>query len=452
MKLTIIGAGGVRTPLILNAIVKRNERLGFTRLALLDIDKKHLELMAKVTEAVERSLWGSVDILRTTDATEALDGADFVITTFRVGGIEGRVLDERLALEHNVIGQETTGPGGFAMAMRSIPVVFEYIEIMKKVCPDAWLINFANPSGLITEAVTSNQLWKRIVGICDGPSTLWAYAASLLHATSLQDVDLDYFGLNHLGWIRSIKSGNKEFLPELLDMIAKTGGIPGYPFKPEFLSALGLIPNEYLKYFYATDHSLKKLKSKKKTRGELLLDANNRLFMELQNNAEKNYQEIYQKYLAHRHGTYSDDYDEGATILDTNRERAERLAPDGYAGVALDFIEGITGKKPGKLILNVPNKSSISGMGAEDIVELSCKIEKNKISNQPVGNIPDHCLGLMKQVKAYEKLTVEAATRGSYQKAWLALALHPLVRDEENARLILDEYIAAHQAHFPKLS
>jgi 6-phospho-beta-glucosidase len=452
MKLTIIGAGGVRTPLILNAIIKRNDRLRFTKLALLDIDKKHLELIAKVTEPVERSLKGSVEILRTTDAHAALDGADFVITTFRVGGIEGRILDEKVALEHNVIGQETTGPGGFAMAMRTIPVLFKYIQIMKKVCPDAWLINFANPSGLITEAVTTQHLWDHIVGICDGPSTLWAFAAAFLNAASLQDVDLDYFGLNHLGWIRSIKYNNKDFLLEILAMMSKSGGIPGYPFKPEFLAALGLIPNEYLYYFYNSEHALRKLKYKKKSRGEMLLESNNRLYMELQNSIGNNLKEIYQKYLADRHGSYSDNFGEGIQAAGINMDRIDKLVPDGYAGVALDFIEGISGITPKKLILNVPNGASIYGMEADDVVEICCGLSKNQIINQPVGDIPVHCLGLMKQVKAYEKLTIEAVTTGSYQKAWLALALHPLVRDEENARLILDEYIAAHHVYFPKLS
>jgi 6-phospho-beta-glucosidase len=452
MKLTIIGAGGVRTPLILNAIVKRNDRLGIKKLALLDIDKKHLELIAKVSEPIERKQRGSIEILRTTDAKAALDGADFVITTFRVGGIEGRILDEKLALDHNVIGQETTGPGGFAMAMRSIPVMFEYIQIMKKVCPDAWLINFANPSGLITEAVTSNHLWEKIVGICDGPSTLWAVAATLLNAGSLNDVALDYFGLNHLGWIRSVRYNGKECLSDILSMLVKMGGFPGYPFKPDFLTALGLIPNEYLHYFYSSDHALKKLKSKKKSRGEMLLESNNRLFLELQNSTGKNIQEIYHKYLKDRDGSYSDHFDGRGFGVGFNMERINDLAPDGYAGVALDFMEGILGIHPVKLILNVPNNTSIHGMDSDDVVEICCQVNKNGITNQSVGVIPDHCLGLMKQVKAYEKLTVQSATQGSYKKAWMGLTLHPLVRDEENARLILDEYIAAHHTFFPKLS
>ena len=452
MKMTLIGAGGVRTPLILRAILNRNDWLGFTSIALLDIDKKHLDLIGKVSEPVERGLKGSVEILRTTDATAALDGADFVITTFRVGGMEGRIMDEKLALNHGVIGQETTGPGGFAMAMRSIPVMMEYIEVMKRVCPKAWLINFANPSGLITEAITSRHLWDRIVGICDGPSTLWAVAASVLNASSLQDVDLEYFGLNHLGWIRSIKYQTRECLPELLKMMQITGGIPGYPFKPEFLLALGLIPNEYLHYFYASDQSLKKLKSQKKTRGEYLLECNNRLFLELQNSSGITTQDIYQKYLMERHATYMENFNPGNQSQGINLERVQELAPEGYAGVALDFIEGIMGIKPGKLILNVPNRLAIKGMDSRDVVEIPCQVNKGLVKNQPIGTIPDHCLGLMKQVKAYEKLTVEAVMEGSYQKAWLALAIHPLVRDEAKARLILNEYIAAHHVYFPKLS
>ena len=452
MKLTIIGAGGVRTPLILKAILKRNDYIGFKTIALMDIDKKHLDLIGKVTEPVERNLKNSTRILRTTDAYAALDGADFVITTFRVGGMEGRIFDERLALNHDVIGQETTGAGGFAMAMRTIPVMMEYIKIMKNKCPNAWLINFANPAGLITEAIRSYELWDKTVGICDGPSTMWAAGAILLKAASLQDLDLEYFGLNHLGWFRSIKFLGKEFLPEVVKMMVDSGGFPGYPIKPELLITLGLIPNEYLYYFYDSNHALNKIKKLKKTRGEYLLECNNRLYFELQNNTGKNIEGIYQKYLQERNSTYEENFSSPTTAARFNFERMRELVPVGYAGVALDFIEGITGIKPGKLIINVPNGRAIEGMDTSDIVEIVCRLDKGLIEAQPVGRIPDHCLGLMKQVKAYEKLTVEAAHEGSYRKAWLALTLHPLVQDEEKAKAILDEYIAAHQVYFPKLS
>jgi 6-phospho-beta-glucosidase len=182
------------------------------------------------------------------------------------------------------------------------------------------------------------------------------------------------------------------------------------------------------------------------------LECNNRLFFELQNSVEKNIQGIYMRYLEERHGSYEENYGNPSPLSGFNLKKMQELAPDGYAGVALDFIEGITGIKPGKLILNVPNGHAIEGMGINDVVEIMCGVDKDKIRTMPVGKIPDHCLGLMKQVKAYEKLTIEAVQEESYRKAWLALTLHPLVQDEEKAKYILDEYIAAHQVYFPKLS
>ena len=170
MKIAILGAASARTPLVLTAIVKRQKRLGLTDLALMDLDGERLDLIGSVTARHESG--AAFKITRTTDARAALSGADFVITTFRVGGMEGRVVDERVPLRRGVLGQETTGPGGFAMALRSIPVLLDFVALMREMCPSAWLVNFANPAGLLTEAVTRLAGWERVVGICDGPSSM----------------------------------------------------------------------------------------------------------------------------------------------------------------------------------------------------------------------------------------------------------------------------------------
>ncbi len=167
MKLAILGAAGVRTPLVLKSIAAFRSQIGLTELALMDIDGERLDLIAALSAPLEHGNDLRFSITRTTDARAALGGADFVITTFRVGGTESRVIDERVPLNHGVLGQETTGPGGFAMAMRTIPVLFDYIQLMREVCPNAWLINFANPAGLLAEAITRVAGWRRAVGICD---------------------------------------------------------------------------------------------------------------------------------------------------------------------------------------------------------------------------------------------------------------------------------------------
>lgn len=215
MKIAVIGAGGIRTPLIVESILKRQERLGVDKLALMDIDAGRLDIIGALTAHLETNRSSDIKITRTTDPQSALDGADFVITTFRVGGIESRVIDERVPLEIGVLGQETTGPGGFAMGMRSIPVLLSYADLARRLCPDAWLINFANPAGMLTEALTKIGGWDRAVGICDSPSSMQRVAAALIGKPP-DEVYLDYFGLNHLGWIRSVIHNSKDYLPKSL--------------------------------------------------------------------------------------------------------------------------------------------------------------------------------------------------------------------------------------------
>ncbi len=249
MKLTIIGAAGVRTPLIIDEIINRQDRIGITELCLMDIDSERLELIAAVTAAGESSNRLRFSINRTTDAIKALSGADYVITTFRVGGIESRVIDERVPLDLGIIGQETTGPGGFAMGLRSIPVLADYARLMQQYCPDAWLINFANPSGMMTEALQNYIHFDKAIGICDGPTGVINVAAQVL-GVSANEIYAEYFGLNHLGWFKSINTGQVDRQPELIQMLVSAGGVPGLDIDPGLIASLKMIPNEYLFYYY----------------------------------------------------------------------------------------------------------------------------------------------------------------------------------------------------------
>ena len=232
MKIAILGAGGVRTPLIVGAMLRRRERLGLTELALMDVDAERLDIMGELAQAEqapptvsdELGQAAGFKICCTTDARAALTGADFVITTFRVGGIASRVVDERVPLRHGVLGQETTGPGGFAMAMRTIPVLLDYIATMRDVCPEAWLINFANPAGLLAEAATTAGGWTRTVGICDAPEGMRRVAAAIF-GMSPDELYLDYFGLNHLGWVRAALYQGQDLLPRFIATLPCGGAI-----------------------------------------------------------------------------------------------------------------------------------------------------------------------------------------------------------------------------------
>lgn len=247
MKLTILGAAGARTPLMIEAIVRRQEKMGIDELDLMDIDTDHLSLIYSL--ALSNSDQFKFKVVTTSDADLALKEADYVITTFRVGGMESRSIDERIPLNLGIIGQETTGPGGFSMALRSLPVLWDYVAKMRRLCPDAWLINFANPAGLMTESLQNVCHWEKSVGICDGPVTPLPVISAILQVPQ-SELYLDYFGLNHLGWTRAVVYNHRNYLPDLLKMLKSAGGMPGMPIQADLIESLGMLPNEYLYYYY----------------------------------------------------------------------------------------------------------------------------------------------------------------------------------------------------------
>jgi 6-phospho-beta-glucosidase len=455
MKISIIGAAGVRTPLLIRAILKRRKALNLTKLSLMDIDGEHLELIGSLTRQVEQSSSDAIRITRTTDPIVALTGADYVITTFRVGGIESRVIDERVPLAQGILGQETTGAGGFAMGMRSIPVILGYVKMMQQVCPHAWLINFANPAGMLTEAVIRNTSWRRVVGICDAPASMQRVIAASL-GTQPDEVLLDYIGLNHLGWIKGIIYNEHDILPEILQGIKAYGKVPGLPFDPQLILSLGMIPNEYLYYYYYAFEAVENILRAGVSRGEQIVSENQKLFTELKRGAEQGDSaamlSAYETYLDKRGSTYmATDTGKTHDLAKINPEILASLSGEGYAGVALDLIEALSRKQSKNLILNIPNQGVVKGLDDLDVIEIPAVIEDDLLKPAYVENIPTHCLGLIMQVKQYERWTIEAAIEGSYEKARLALTSHPLVRDYSLAGTILDGYISGHQGYFPVL-
>jgi 6-phospho-beta-glucosidase len=455
MKIAIIGAAGVRTPLIVQAMVAHQERLDLTELSLMDIDDERLELIGALTSPIDRSSKTKFHITRTTDPQLALTGADFVITTFRVGGIESRVIDERVPLNYGILGQETTGAGGFSMGLCSISVLIDYVHMMQKACPDAWLINFANPAGMLTEAVIRYGEWPRAVGICDGPASMHRVISAILGEKPAQ-IYLDYFGLNHLGWIKRIIHNNQDHLPDMINLLKSSGIVPGLPFDPDLIVSLGLIPNEYLYYYYYNSQAVENILQASECRGEQVASQNLKLFADLKDKYIiqdfEGMQAAYRAYLEMRESTYmlkETGKPHDFSILDPNS--IEAISSEGYAGVALNLIEALVGNEPREQILNVPNKGAISGLEEYDVVEIPTLVSHDQIQPMVVNDIPMHCMGLIKQVKYYEHVTIEAAIEKSYQKALLALTLHPLVRDFSTAKFILDEYITLHQNYFPVL-
>ena len=459
MKLTFIGAGGVRTPLVIQSILNTQDRLPLTHLCLTDTDAERLDLMRVASKPRLIATAPSFEISWTTDARKAIEGADFVVMTFRAGLMQSRVVDEQVPLKYGVLGQETTGPGGFAMALRTIPTLLDYVKLIRELAPDAWLLNFTNPAGMVTEAVTRVAGFERAVGICDNPSSMVRTAAEALGVPARR-LFPEYYGLNHLGWLRSIYLDGADQKPKLLQALKANGGhVLGLPFDLGFVEALDAFPNEYLYFFYYPRQSVENLLRAGQSRAQQILPFNEALYEGLRRIRDEAEDPaavdvVYARYLRQRHSTYmtleTGTAAHGASDTTSDREEITSAA-EGYSAVALGVIEALTGDRSATPILNVPNRGALPGMADDDVVEVTCYVGDGVIRPIAMGALPDHALGLMKSIKAYERLTIQAAVEGSYALALKALALHPLVPSFESAKLILDDYIAQHGDYFPTL-
>jgi 6-phospho-beta-glucosidase len=464
MKLTFIGAGGARTPLVIQSILDFQQRLPLRQVCLMDTDAERLELMRLASRPRPEGR-ASFAIEWTTDPRRAIAGADYVVTTFRAGLMQSRVIDEQVPLRHGVIGQETTGPGGFAMALRTIPAMLGYVELIRQEAPRAWLLNFTNPAGMVTEAVTRVAGFERAIGICDNPSAMLREAAGLLGVLPEQ-LYPEYYGLNHLGWLRGAYLDGENQVPAIIQhLTSRSERLPGLPFDPGLIEALGAIPNEYLYFYYYPRQSVDNLLRAGQSRAQQILPFNDELYAALRRIRDEaappaHAEAAYAGYLARRRGTYmtletgkrqrtvepAGDADSGAGHGQQIGESAE-----GYTGVTLRLIEALAGGQAGTPILNVPNRGALPGMADDDVVEVTCLARQGLVRPMAMGPLPDHALGLMKMVKAYERLTIQAAVEGSYALALQALTLHPLVPSHEIARKILDDYVAEHWKYFPQL-
>lgn len=455
VKVAIVGAAGVRTPQLVEALWARAEELVVTELALLDIDDRRLDLMENVIRELPGIESGCTKLTWTTDPRDALRGSDFVIFTIRVGNINSRVIDEQIPLKYGVIGQETTGPGGFSMAMRTIPVMLEYVELIKEVAPRAWILNLTNPVGMITQAITETG-FTRIVGICDSPTALFRDIADAVRIPR-EELWFEYFGINHLGWIRRILHQRQDITQDVLnnDMVLLRHG--SVMLDPDFIRALGMIPNEYLMFYYEPRGIVEQLRKNRITRGGIIEGLNRKLFAELEKVAESREEwaslKVYQQYARAREDSYmkveTADLEHG-TLINTLWERSTgspgrvEREPEGYAGIALSVMESLTGRKPKVIVVNAINEGAVDCLESQDIVELPCYVDSNGVHPIAVARVPEASRGLLQAVKSYERLTIQASRTRAYATALQALVAHPLVRDVKTARAILDEYTGSY--------
>ncbi|MBA2273343.1 MAG: 6-phospho-beta-glucosidase [Actinobacteria bacterium] len=444
MKLTVLGAG-IRTPLLLSGLARRAEALGLEEVVLHDCDLGRLETMAAFGGGLCEE-WGAAFRVRAeTDSEAALEGADFVFSAIRVGGEAGRIIDEQVPLRHGIIGQETTGPGGFAMALRTIPVMIDYARTIERVAPHAWLINFTNPAGLITQALKKHTEVK-VIGICDTPTAMKRTIARVLGVPG-DDVGLDYFGLNHLGWVRRVLVNGADRLPELLDRFEElqTAGAEWAPFDPGLVRDIEMLPNEYLYYFYYREQALEHIRRSGNTRGQQLETLNRPLWEELSKGASSGdwaqARAAYELAMSTRRSTYmARESGRGDPDASSGEELFEG---EGYEGLAMAVMTSIRAQSSVPLIVNVPANGAVAGF-ADDVLELPCLVDGNGATPLAAGAVPSTARALMEPVKTYERLTVEAAVARSYSAATQALVAHPLVGSYRLATAMLDEYLSRH--------
>jgi len=455
MKLTLIGGGGVRSPLFVMSVLRWQDRVHVDELCLFDIDEHRLELFGAINQEVVRRAGSPFRLTTTTDARTALIGADHVVTTIRVGLEQGRALDERIAINHGVLGQETTGPGGFAMALRSIPAILGYAALLNEVSPNAWMYNFTNPAGLVTQALRDAG-FERTIGICDGANGgqgAFALYAGVPH----EAIRAEVFGLNHLSWCRAAWLDGIDILPRSLadDRFLRSMQTA---FDPALVRQVGMHLNEYLYYYHSAEQAVAAISAESKTRGEEIVELNKRLIQQLEEiGVEKNPEKALRAFFGYerrRGSTYMHYAFGGMTIEEAERQTAEAgmgfdadipaEAGEGYAGVALSIIEAIQTNKTLYTALNVANRGAISGMADDDVVEVSCKVENGQIDPIEIGEVPAFQLNLMKTIKLYERLTIQAIRQRSRSLAIQALMVHPLILSYTRASSLVDAYLKAH--------
>jgi 6-phospho-beta-glucosidase len=452
MRLAVVGGGGFRVPLVYGALCSDPSRPRVEHVVLHDVDSRRLAVIARVLEQMAAGRPWAPRVTVADELDEALRGADFVFSAVRVGGLAGRVADERVALRLGLLGQETTGPAGVAYGLRTVPFARHLAERVAALAPEAWLINFTNPAGMVTEAMSA-VLGDRVIGICDSPAALCRRAARALDVPP-ERAWCDYVGLNHLGWLRAVYVDGRDELPQLLADDARLESFEeGRLFGGDWLRALGAIPNEYLWYWYFHREAVAAVGAADwQTRGAFLQDQQERFYAAVGADPAIALRE-WRRVRRERDASYmAESRAEHRTHHWAEDGADERDAADvdggGYEAVALDLMAAIARDERAVQILNVRNRGAVAGMDADAVVEVPCVVDGTGAHPVATGPVDADQLGLMLTMKAVERDTIAAALTGSRSRALRAFALHPMVDSVRSAHVLLDGYLAS----MPELS
>jgi 6-phospho-beta-glucosidase len=415
LKIGIIGAGSSYTPELIEKLAEIKAELPIREIAFMDTDAKRLEIMTAFCRRFAANLDYDVKITSTTSRQEAIEGADFVDVQIRVGGNSARVTDEKIPMKYGLIGQETTGIGGFMNAMRTIPAMLEIAHDVEKYSPDAWIVNYTNPTGLVAEAV--NKYSKaRIAGLCAGGLFPGYWTAKAL-GVKPASVRYDYIGLNHMNFSFNISVDGKTLTDEEFDKVAEMAG----SVDSGLIKKMRLIPSPYLQYYFHTGRKLREMKEAEYSRAEVVLKLEN---------------EVFAAYADPRQCTKPD--------------ALAKRGGGGYSEVALGMINAIYNNRDTWMIINVPNQGAVKFLPDDAVIETGCLVNRSGIHPLALNQVPPAVWGLISAVKNYEQLAVEAAVTGNKDTAVIALLAHPLVKDYDVIPRALDDLFEANKSYLPQ--
>lgn len=431
LKIVTIGGGSSYTPELVEGFIKRYDELPVSELWLVDIEegKEKLEIVADLARRMVKKAGVPIQIFTTLDRREALPGADFVTTQIRVGFLDARIKDERIPLKHGFIGQETNGAGGMFKALRTVPVILDINKDIAELCPDAWMINFTNPSGMIEEALLKYGHTKKVIGLCNVPIGIEMGVAKLL-GVEHERVRVDFAGLNHMVFGLNVYLDGENVTKRVIEDMAsgksasEVKNINDINWEPDFIRALGVIPCPYHRYYFMREEMLQtELEEFKK--GEVRAEVVSRL--------EKELFEIYKD-----------------KNLDIKPPQLEQRGGAYYSDAACRLINSIYNDKKDIQPVNTRNNGAITSLPYDCAVEVSSVITKDGPKPLSMGELPVAVNGLVQEIKSFERVTVDAAYEGSYEKALLALIINPLVASDKKAKELLDEMLEAHKKYLPQ--
>ncbi|CAM5245588.1 6-phospho-beta-glucosidase [Bacillus safensis FO-36b] [Bacillus safensis subsp. safensis] len=431
LKVVTIGGGSSYTPELVEGFIKRYDEFPISELWLVDIEagKEKLEIVGNLAKRMVKKAGLPIEVHLTLDRRKALVDADFVTTQFRVGFLEARMKDERIPLKYDVIGQETNGPGGLFKGLRTIPVILDIVKDIEELCPNAWLVNFTNPAGMVTEAVLRYSNHRKVVGLCNVPIGIRMGIAKGLGVDASR-VEVSFAGLNHMVFGLNVFLDGKSIMDQVIEDMAdpnssmSMNNIQAIPWDADFLKGLGVIPCPYHRYYYKTSDMLaeeKKAAANEGTRAEVVRALENDLF------------ELYK------------DPD-----LDIKPPQLEKRGGAYYSDAACNLIASIYNDKHDIQPVNTINNGAISDIPNDSAVELNCVITKDGPKPIAVGEMPVAVKGLISQIKSFERVAAEAAVTGDYNTALVAMTINPLVPSDAIAKSILDEMLEAHKEYLPQ--